>query len=193
MDHNSINRQAEKQLVERILQGDSRAFEAVIKSTERLVGQIVGRMIGNAEDRKDIIQDIYLNTFKHLPGFRHAARLSTWIGHIAYNTCLNFLEKRRLILPGENFLPEEEENAQASNAIESLIAHKQLTAILSEKLALLPPVYRTLIVLFHQEAMSYSEIGEITSLPEGTVKSYLFRARKQLKEHVLTAYKKDEL
>jgi RNA polymerase sigma factor (sigma-70 family) len=193
VDYNSINRQAEKQLVERILRGDSRAFGSVVKSTERLVGQIVGRMIGNAEDRKDIIQDIYLNTFKHLSGFRHAARLSTWIGHIAYNTCLNFLEKRQLLLPGENFHPEEHEDPVALNTTESLITHKQLTAILSEKLALLPPVYRTLIVLFHQEAMSYSEIGEITSLPEGTVKSYLFRARKQLKEHVLTEYKKDEL
>ena len=193
MDDNSINRQAEKQLVERILRGDSRAFGAVVKGSERLVGQIVGRMIGNAEDRKDIIQDIYLNAFKHLPGFRHAARLSTWIGRIAYNTCLNFLEKRRLFLPGENFHPEEDENTQTSNPTESLIIHKQLTAILSEKLALLPPVYRTLIVLYHQEAMSYSEIGEIMSLPEGTVKSYLFRARQQLKTHVLTDYKKDEL
>jgi RNA polymerase sigma factor (sigma-70 family) len=190
VDYNSINRLADKQLVERVLQGDRHAFGVIIKNTERLVGQIVGRMIDLPEDRKDIIQDVYLKAFKYLSGFRHAARLSTWIGNIAFNTCINFLEKRKLRLVG---IEMDDNSPIEGNQTEDIIAGKQVAIIMAEKLEQLPPVYKTLIVLFHQEELSYADIGQITSLPEGTIKSYLFRARKQLKESVLAEYKKDEL
>jgi RNA polymerase sigma-70 factor (ECF subfamily) len=189
VDYNSTNRLSDKQLVERVLQGDHHAFSIIIKSTERLVGQIVGRMINHAEDRKDIIQDIYLKTFRHLSGFRHAAKLSTWIGNIAYNTCLNFLERRRLPVVSAEF-----PDAPADDdGIEAQIESRQLSATIAARVDDLPPLYKTLLVLFHQEGLSYAEIGKITSLPVGTVKSYLFRARKQLKESVLIQYKKDGL
>jgi RNA polymerase sigma-70 factor (ECF subfamily) len=190
VDYNSINRLADKQLVEQVLQGDNRAFGLIIKNTERLVGQIVGRLIDHAEDRKDIIQDVYLKVFRHLSGFRHAAKLSTWIGSIAYNTCVNFLERRKLRLTDD--IPDPEATADGSGT-ESLIEGKQLAVIIAEKMEQLPPLYKTLMVLFHQEELSYADIGQITSLPEGTIKSYLFRARRQLKQSVLAQYKKDEL
>jgi len=57
----------------------------------------------------------------------------------------------------------------------------------------LSPVYKTMITLYHHEDLSYEEIAQITELPAGTVKSYLFRARKSLKESILAKYKKDEL
>jgi RNA polymerase sigma-70 factor (ECF subfamily) len=189
VDYNSTTRLSDKQLVERVLQGDHHAFGLIIKNTERLVGQIVGRMISHAEDRKDIIQDVYLKTFKHLSGFRHAAKLSTWIGNIAYNTCINFLEKRRLRVVGDELpdAPADDEGADA------LMESRQLTAIIAARMEDLPPLYKTLLVLFHQEGLGYADIGQITSLPEGTIKSYLFRARKRLKETVMERYKLGEL
>ena len=68
-----------------------------------------------------------------------------------------------------------------------------MAQILKMELQELQPVYRTLISLFHQEEMSYEEIGEITQLPAGTVKNYLFRARKALKKSILAKFKKEEL
>ncbi len=85
-------------LVENILAGDTNAFKIIIKNTEGLVAQIIFRMISNAEDRKDIAQDIYLKAFQKLDSFRFQSKLSTWIGQITYNTCLNYLEKKKLIL-----------------------------------------------------------------------------------------------
>ena len=55
------------------------------------------------------------------------------------------------------------------------------------------PLYRTLISLYHQQEMSYEEIAQITSLPDGTVKNYLFRARKMLKQYLLASYQRDDL
>jgi RNA polymerase sigma-70 factor (ECF subfamily) len=192
----------DQQLVVKILRGDTNAFSAIIKNTESLVAQIVFKMINNIEDRKDIVQDIYLKTYKNLSGFKFQSKLSTWIAQISYNTCLNYLEKKKLVFP-ENFPDDHEKdedgfgtasNQHLSFAItEKIITRKELSKILASEIEMLSPVYKTLITLYHNEELSYEEISVITELPTGTVKSYLFRARKSLKESLLSKYKKEEL
>jgi RNA polymerase sigma factor (sigma-70 family) len=70
---------------------------------------------------------------------------------------------------------------------------KELSGILEVEIEKLPAVYRTLVSLYHQHDLSYDKMAQITGLPEGTVKSYLFRARKKLKENLLSKYKKEAL
>jgi RNA polymerase sigma-70 factor, ECF subfamily len=198
------NNLADRQMVEQVLYGNSNAFAAIIKNTEALVAQIVSKMITNAEERKDIAQDVYLKAFNKLSGFKFQSKLSTWIGQIAYNTCLSYLEKKKLIFPDDFY----KENDSADNALElisaksantfinepeNMLSKKEVSEILKIEIEKLPPVYKTLITLYHNEEMSYEEISEITELPGGTVKSYLYRARKTLKENLLTQYKKEEL
>ena len=77
-------------LVNKVLRGDTYAFKSIINNTKGLTTQIIFKMIPNAEDRKDIAQDIYLKTFQNLGTFKFQSKLSTWIGQIAYNTCINF-------------------------------------------------------------------------------------------------------
>jgi RNA polymerase sigma-70 factor, ECF subfamily len=191
---------SDKSLVDMVLRGETGAFAAIIKNTEALTAQIVFKMISNAEDRKDIAQDIYLKVFNKLSAFRFESKLSTWIAQIGYNTCLSYLEKKKLILRG-NFQDDETDalellsnrsNSQ-NNETEKVISKKELSVILRTEIENLPPVYKTLITLYHSEDLSYEEISEIVQLPQGTVKSYLFRARKMLKENLLSKYKKEEL
>ena len=191
----------EKDLVKRVLQGDTLAFGVVVGRTEGLVARIVFKMIDNPEDRKDIVQDIYLKTYMNLAEFQFRSKLSTWIAHITYNTCLNYLEKKKLVLPGDDHQGEETgEGDQQEHSVttadtgpETLIVKKELSGILAAEIERLRPLFKTLIVLYHQEELSYGEIAEITGLPQGTIKSYLFRARKALKENILAQYKKEEL
>ena len=190
-------------LVEKVLRGNTDAFGEIIKSTEGLVAQIIFKMVNNPEDRKDIAQDIYLKTFHKLPDFKFQSKLSTWIAQISYNTCLNYLEKRKLVLPGnqhEEKEPDDEETVwtisrslNATDEIETSIFRKELSEILRSGIEMLSPIYKTLITLYHHEELSYEEIGQIADLPEGTVKNYLFRARKKMKENLLSAYKREEL
>lgn len=187
MNHQVANSPTDKYLVDKVLSGDTQAFGLIIQHTEGLVAQIVYKMIANAQDRKDLAQDVYLKAFHKLSGFKFESKLSTWIGKIAYNTCLTFLEKRKLILQ------EDLQEGKASAEILHPVFQKELSIILRAETEKLPPIYRTLISLYHQEEMSYGEIAQITELPEGTVKSYLFRARKMLKESLLANYKKEEL
>jgi RNA polymerase sigma-70 factor (ECF subfamily) len=187
-------------LVETVLHGDTGAFGQIIKNTEGLVAQIVFKMISNPEDRKDISQDIYLKAFHNLSGFKFQSKLSTWIGQIAYNTCLSWLEKKKFLLPGNLFEPNNQEEFLeiqsmdiVANDTEITIQKKEISDMLRVATERLTPIYKTLITLYHQEELSYDEIAQITQLPQGTVKNYLFRARKALKEIILSTYKKEEI
>lgn len=166
-----------------------------------MVAQIVCRMIPVAEDRKDLAQDIYLRAFHKLSGFKFQSKLSTWIAQIAYNACLSWIEKKKPVLSdtlteSDFYIVSEDgdyNSATCHNESEDRLFKKELGAILHKEINRLPVVYQTLITLYHQEAMSYDDLGQITGLPAGTVKSYLFRARKMLKENLLSKYKKEAL
>jgi RNA polymerase sigma-70 factor (ECF subfamily) len=188
---------SDQRLVTAVLNGDRYAFGSIIKKTEGLVAQMTFKMISSPGDRKDIAQDVYLKAFKNLHGFKFQSKLSTWIGQIAYNTCLHYLEKKKLMLI-DNFgedgeIPENNLNKDVRNDTEEKLFSKELADMLHMEIEQLKPLYKTLISLYHQEELSYAEIAEITSLPEGTVKNYIFRARKTLKENILLKHKRNEL
>jgi RNA polymerase sigma factor (sigma-70 family) len=190
----------DREVVNLILGGEMRAFGSLVEMTEGLVAQIVYKLIPNEEDRKDIAQDIYLKVYRNLNGFKFQSKLSTWVGQIAYNTCLNWLQKKQLTIytppERESHRPDDDTRLDAFRATDEtdrVLLQKELNQLLQGEIGRLPPLYQTLIGLFHQEELSYLEIARITGLPEGTVKSYLFRARKQLKETILSSYKKEKL
>lgn len=187
MNKQTGNSFADKLLVDKVLRGDTQAFGIIVRETEGLVAQIVFKMIPVAEDRKDIAQDTYLKAFSKLSGFRFQSKLSTWIAQIAYNSCLSWMAKKKLVFPGN--LQEGVFHSEPQNDI----IQKELAVILSSEIDSLPPVYQMLIMLYHHESLTYDEMAQITGMPEGTVKSYLFRARKTLKENLLLKYKKEAL
>ena len=199
MNDSKGNNPEDKHLINRVLHGDTRAFGIIIKNTENLVAQIVFKMVPTVEDRKDLAQDIYLKTFHNLEGFKFESKLSTWIARIAYNTCLSWIEKKKLILPGNlhddenNVLPLKNVYQHSFQDSESILSQKELSGILRKEIDDLPVIYKTLITLFHHESMTYEELSQVTGLPEGTVKSSLFRARRMLKEKLLSKYQKEAL
>lgn len=194
----------DQQLVTQVLGGNTASFGVIVQRTEGLVAQLVFKMIRNPADRQDVVQDVYLKAFKNLAGFKFQAKLSTWIGQITYNTCLHYLEKKKLVLVD---LLEPEPGARSDDGRptvpwpvadsgyepETALFDQELAGVLSAAIDQLPPLYQTLISLYHQQEMSYEEIGQITSLPDGTVKNYLFRARKLLKQRFLARYQRDDL
>jgi RNA polymerase sigma factor (sigma-70 family) len=200
VNHISENNESDRRLVNSVLSGDTQAFGRIIKNTEGLVAQIVFKLVENREDRRDLAQDVYLKVFANLSGFKFQSKLSTWIAQIAYNSCISHLQKKKLALT-DLFQGESDESEYSDNhlfkssepEIETLVFQKQQAAILKIEIEKLPPLFKTLVTLFHNEQMSYEEIGIITGLPPGTLKSYLFRARKMLKTNLLLRYKKEEL
>lgn len=183
---------SDQQLIAKVLNGDKHAFAILIRQTEGLVAKIVFQMTGSTDDRKDLVQEIYIRAYQNLAGFEFRSKLSTWIGQIAYHTCLQYLKKKKLC-----YLEDISEESYAADIAylerETHLFQKDLSDILLAAVARLPPLYRTLITLYHQEELRYEEIREVTGLPEGTIKNYLFRARKALRNDLLKRYKKEEL
>lgn len=196
MDQKEHHKPTDRVLVERVLSGNTRAFGTVIRDTEGLVAQIVFKMIPDREERRDIAQDIYLKVFQKLDSFRFQSKLSTWIARIAYNTCINQLEKNRTSPIGNerpapaNREDEYPQDYPDAHDLEENLIGIELNSLLESEIEKLPALYKLLITLYHHQELSYSEIAQIVALPEGTVKSYLFRARKILRERIQMIYNK---
>ncbi|OQP64273.1 RNA polymerase subunit sigma-24 [Niastella vici] len=199
MTHIHEDKHDDQFLVKRVLDGDTSAFSIIIRNTERLVTQIIFKMIATEEDRKDLAQEVYLKAFKNLKGFQFQSKLSTWIAQITYNACINHLRKKKLTLVDNDawelddteILQSKEHSAW--NEMESFILNKEMIRILQFEIEKLPSLYKTIITLYHNEELSYKEITEITGLPAGTLKNYLFRARKILRDRIALHYKKEPL
>jgi RNA polymerase sigma-70 factor (ECF subfamily) len=185
----------EKKLIKQVLLGNQQAFKTLVQQYERLVLHIVTPLTGVTEDREDICQEVFIKVYKGLSSFKHDSLLSTWIGNIAYNTCLNFLRKKKMILiedilrtdadnehnQGEHPLAFIRDSNEANNPERRLEKKEALHAV-ADAINELPEMQKLTIILFHYDELSLQEIGQILNIPENTVKSYLFRGRNKLKE-----------
>jgi RNA polymerase sigma-70 factor (ECF subfamily) len=181
------------ELVEQILNGNNNAFRYLVANYQRLVLHVVGRIVWRQDEVEDICQEVFIKVFRKMKRFRGESRLSTWIATIAYNTSISHV--RKLARRGEQ-LYEDNPAVIALERDESLnqkvVEKEEAKKILMEMIELLPVNYRTVLTLFHLEEFSYKEIEEITGMPEGTIKSYLSRARKLLKEKLEKVVKSEK-
>lgn len=185
-----------RKLVEQILAGDQNSFRTLIHDYQRLVSHIVFRMVSTGPDQEDVSQEVFVKVYQHLGKFRFDSKLSTWIARIAYNTCLNFLDKKKIPLY-DDLVAEEQNYDPVAPELESRpdlgFEAGATGAILQKEIDRLPPVFRTVVTLYHLDQLSYVEIAEVMKMPVGTIKSHLFRARKMLKDRLLSKYQREEL
>ncbi|HWV73360.1 MAG TPA: RNA polymerase sigma factor [Pseudosphingobacterium sp.] len=178
----------EEELVAKILKGNASAFEILVKQYEKLVLHVTCKLIKSDEEVMDVCQEVFIKVYKGLGTFNFQSKLSTWIARIAYLTSLNHLQKYK----SENINKIAGDNLELDNyhfsedTPEKLLIKKDVSAYVQHLIKQLPLPYRTVLTLYHLEEFSYLEIQEITGMPEGTVKSYLSRARKLLKEKLVT-------
>ncbi len=185
----------EARLVERLVARDERAFNTLVKAYERRVFALVLRMIGNRAEAEDLAQEVFVQVFKAIGSFRGESKLSTWVYRIAINLCKNRTKYLKVRHAGEQdeleALQERVPMGQGAHSNvaqidrpDEMMAGKQVEHIVQQAILQLEPTFRECLVLRDVEELSYEEIGAITGLPEGTVKSRIHRARAQLKELV---------
>ena len=172
----------DSELVQQVIGGNNNAFRFLVSKHQRLVLHVVGRIIQQQDQVEDVCQDVFIKVFKTLKNFRGDSKLSTWIASIAYNTAITHIrkQKRRNELSYNEqplLLADEKDSGLNQKVLEIEEAHRYLLKLIET----LPVHYRTVLTLYHLEEFSYKEIVEITGMPEGTIKSYLNRARTLLK------------
>jgi len=183
----------DRALVSRIMSGDKQAFRLLIKQHERLVAHMVSRLVDRNEDREELCQDVFLKVYEKISEFSFQSKLSTWIATIAYRMGINHLRKKKIELSD---IPEEESFTShfvSDSDPQESMENNEIETMTLKLIDQLPPHYKTILTLYHIDQMNYAEIGEVTGMPEGTVKNYLFRARNLLKEKVKKYLGKEQL
>ena len=152
-------------------------------------------MLGNREEAEDVAQEVFVTVFKSIDSFRGEAKFSTWLYRIAANHCKNrmkYLGRRNYKSTGElDEAAEREIYASPNGALrphvdgpDAVLEGLQMERMVQDGIASLEEEHRSLIVLRDVEDLSYEEIGAITGLADGTVKSRLHRARLALKDYM---------
>lgn len=186
----------ERKLVRKLRARDEDAFTELVRNYQHKVFNVVVRIVGDRAEAEEVSQEVFVTVFKHIDGFRGDAKFSTWLYRIATNHARNrvkYLARRsqRAHQP----LEDTSDGAINDGAVGERVAGphdavvgKELEEIIRDGLAFLNEMHRTILVLRDIEHLSYAEIAEVVELPEGTVKSRLFRARASLKEYVESRY-----
>lgn len=188
------NMHSDRDLVNKILGGDQRAFTALVKQHEKLVWHIVMKLTNDLDVVADISQEIFIRIYQKLGDFSFRSKLSTWVATVAYRTAINELKKDKL-RTSQELVDLHEWKERFINPVhpEAITTRNELKQMIRQAVNRLPEQYKMVLTLYHMENFNYREIGEITGMPEGTVKSYLFRARKQLKDLLKKKLKQEAL
>jgi len=180
----SIREDAE--LIWSALQGKESAFAKLLKKYRRQVYSLALRMLGQEEDAEDTAQEAFMRAFQSLESCDRSRPFLRWIYKITYNLCVDrYRRKRPFAISLDQTIGEEEtqiELVDGSPSPEELVGRREEQRMLTELLHSLPSRYRVVVVLRHQEDLSYEAIAEILGLPLGTVKARMHRAHNMLRK-----------
>ena len=181
---------ADAPLVERVKQGDVKAFEMLVVKYQRRIERLVGRMVRDVDLVPDIAQETFIRAYRALPQFRGDSAFYTWLYRIAVNTAKKALmELKRDPLVTESARAGRDEDDDSPRVVnepsdsatpEALLASKQIAAAVNFAVEALSEDLRQAITLREIDGLSYEEIAEIMNCPIGTVRSRIFRAREAI-------------
>lgn len=186
---NAGNMENDSDMVRGVLEGDATAYRGLVEKYQgRVYGMVYG-MVRNREDARDITQEAFVKAYRSIHSFRLESSFYTWIYKIAMNQAIDFLRKRKrrkasgfdegiATRDGDGGIADAHNSESPRKALE----RKQLYAAIMDALERLPEDQRQVVLLRELEGLSYREIAEVVGIPEGTVMSRLFYARKKLQK-----------
>ncbi len=181
---------ADAPLIERVKQGDQRAFEMLVVKYQRRIERLVGRMVRDSDLVQDIAQETFIRAYRAIPQFRGESAFYTWLYRIAVNTAKKaLLDMKRDPLVFESAMAGRDDDEEPSRAEatltsgetpEAMLASKEIAATVNAAIDALSEDLRQAVVLREIEGLSYEEIADVMNCPIGTVRSRIFRAREAI-------------
>ncbi|MFH1738789.1 MAG: sigma-70 family RNA polymerase sigma factor [bacterium] len=178
-----FDRRADLKLIKQCKRGEEQAFEKLLNRYRGAIYNLCYRMTRHPEDARDLAQEVFIKVFSLLDRYDEGFAFSSWLFRIATNHCIDYLRRNRL-----RFLSLDMAVGNEGDEIEiqfpdkgpqpdTVLQRKEALSRLSEVISELPPHYRLITLLRHDQQLSYEEIAEILDLPLGTVKARIHRAR----------------
>src|SRR5664280_258788 len=181
---------ADAPLIERVKQGDVKAFEMLVVKYQRRIERLIGRMVRDVDLVPDIAQETFIRAYRAIPQFRGESAFYTWLYRIAVNTAkkaLMDLKRDPLVTESARAGRDDEDDGSRienelsdSNTPDAVLATKQIAAAVNFAIEDLSEELRQAITLREIEGLSYEEIAELMNCPIGTVRSRIFRAREAI-------------
>jgi len=165
-------------LIKAIGEGDSDAFETLIRRYQKPVVSFVYKYLGDRFGAEDLAQEVFLRVYRSASNFEPRGRASTWIFKIAYNLSMNEIVRRRRFC----LVTDIDREAGSEPAAPSSIEGEELKEELMDSIRRLPEKQRAALLLKVNEGLSYSEIGNVLDVSVASVESLLFRARENLRK-----------
>ncbi|MEO8010476.1 MAG: sigma-70 family RNA polymerase sigma factor [Dokdonella sp.] len=171
-------------LVRDVLAARAGAFERLVKTYQGLCWHVIVRMVRHPEDARELCQEAFLRVYQCIDQYRGDSALKSWIAQVAYSVAKRHLERRRIPLAD---VPLEDDGLSTADTVADSVdlerthGDGEIAALLHAAIAALAPLPRTVLTLYHLEEMSITEIAAITGVAQGTIKSHLFRSRRQLR------------
>ncbi|GAA3894367.1 RNA polymerase sigma factor RpoE [Halomonas cibimaris] len=183
-------RETDQQLVERARNGDTRAFDLLVKKYQHKIIGLISRYVHDHAEVHDVAQEAFIKAYRALGSFRAESAFYTWMYRIAINTAKNHLVSRGRRPPGSDVDIVDAEVVDHSGRLaddespEAATARDQLEAAVFAAIEKLPEDLRTAITLREFDGLAYEDIAQIMQCPVGTVRSRIFRAREAVDEHI---------
>ncbi|HJV69366.1 RNA polymerase sigma factor RpoE [Ideonella sp.] len=181
-------------LVERVKQGDVRAFEMLVIKYQRRIERLIGRMVRDTDLVPDIAQETFIRAYRALPQFRGDSAFYTWLYRIAVNTAKKALVdlKRDPLVTEAAMASSDDDDETSRRGLEpsdmatpdALLASKEIAATVNSAIEALSEDLRQAITLREIEGLSYEEIADVMNCPIGTVRSRIFRAREAIAQRL---------
>lgn len=173
--------------IREVLAGNDAAFEILQKKYKSKIAALIRRMVKDADDIEDLVQEAFIKAYRALPNFQFGYTFSAWLYRIASNNTIDFLRKKRFqMISIDKPMGEDDEyyiEIKDEDPLPDIeLISEERKKILNDAINNLPDNYKEIINLRHKEELDYKEIADKLNIPLGTVKAHLFRARKTLYE-----------
>lgn len=189
----------EKDIIKGLMDGDSLTFKELVEKYQLPVINTCLGIVHNRHDAEDIAQDVFVEIFRSVSGFRSDSKLSTWIYRIAVNKSINFTRKRnrqKWLSSLEDFFDgknEPEIHSSLSDLPSSEIENQQMNQHLHKAIDTLPENQRIAFTLNKYDELSYKDISEVMNLTVSSVESLIHRAKTNLQKKLWSFYKKESI
>ncbi|WP_210396702.1 RNA polymerase sigma factor RpoE [Motiliproteus sediminis] len=176
----------DQQLVQRVQQGDKRAFDLLVKKYQHKIIGLVGRYVYDHHEAMDVAQEAFIKAYRAMPGFRGESAFYTWLYRIAINTAKNHLVAKGRRPPDVDVDIDDAQHHDSNRSLkeietpENALYKAELEKAVYQALHKLPEDLRIALTLREFDGMSYEDIARVMDCPVGTVRSRIFRAREAI-------------
>lgn len=178
------------ELIQKCLSGRQEYFEELVTRYKKLIFSVVYNMISDKEEVSDISQEVFIRIYRALERYNPEYKFSTWAVRIATNLCLDIHRKKKVdSMPIEEI----EDFSNGIDTPEASYLQKERTERIHKAIQALPEKYRTPVILFHQNGLSYEEMTKVLGEPMTIIKNRLYRARMMLREALMPDRKEEVL